>query len=269
MRWDNVEYRVADAHAHIYPRKIAEKASASIGAFYRLKVENIGLAENLLDLSSVAGIERWLVCSVATKADQVRPISEFIASSCGEHPGFVGLGAWHQDLRDIGEEMDIIESLGLRGIKLHPDFQHFPIDMPAMLDVYREAARRKCVILFHMGDDRTDFSAPHRLAAVLDKVPDLVCIAAHMGGYRVWQEAQRELKGGDVYIDTSSSLFYIEKEDVKSAIRHFGTDRVLFGTDFPMWTPKTELERFLALGLPEEENRRILYDNFAALFGEN
>jgi predicted TIM-barrel fold metal-dependent hydrolase len=264
-----VEYRVADAHAHIYPRKIAEKASASIGAFYRLEVENVGLAETLLDLSAEAGIERWLVCSVATKAEQVRPISEFIAGSCGEYPGFVGLGAWHQDVRDIEGEMDVIQSLGLRGIKLHPDFQQFPIDLPSMLDVYREAARRKLVILFHMGDDRTDFSAPHRLAAVLDKVPDLVCIAAHMGGYRAWREAQQVLPGGSVYVDTSSSLFYIDKEDATAAIRHFGPDRVLFGTDFPMWTPKTELERFFALGLPEADGRRILYDNFATLFGED
>ena len=52
----------------------------------------------------------------------------------------------------------------------------------------------------------------------------------------------------------------------RRSIAHFGIDKTLFGTDFPMWSPKEELERFFALGYGEAENRRILYDNFAKLF---
>ena len=48
-------------------------------------------------------------------------------------------------------------------------------------------------------------------------------------------------------------------------IRTYGTDRVLFGSDYPMWSPKKELENFFALGLTEEENRAILWDNAARL----
>jgi predicted TIM-barrel fold metal-dependent hydrolase len=59
---------------------------------------------------------------------------------------------------------------------------------------------------------------------------------------------------------------YLTKEDALLSIAHFGVHRTLFGSDFPMWTPETELERFFGLGLPEEENRRILYGNFAELF---
>ena len=136
----------------------------------------------------------------------------------------------------------------MRGIKLHPDFQRFNIDEAGMLEVYAACMRRGMVVLFHTGDDRTDFSSPRRLARVLEKLPDFVCIAAHLGGYREWADARAVLQGTNVYIDTSSSLFAVSAEDARRSIAHFGVDKTLFGTDFPMWTPKEELERFFALG---------------------
>ena len=71
----------------------------------------------------------------------------------------------------------------------------------------------------------------------------------------------------NVYVDTSSSLFALTREQALESLRHFGMDRALFGTDFPMWDPAEELERFFGLGLSEAENRAILYGNFARLFG--
>ncbi len=189
---NGVTYRAADAHAHIYPGKIAEKATASVGDFYHIPMHNVGLPHVLAQRGGAAGIDRFLVCSVATKVEQVRSINQFIQGKCQKYPQFIGLGAWHQDITDISGEMDDIQARGLRGIKLHPDFQEFMIDDPKMLDVYREAHRRGLPILFHTGDSRTEFSSPHRLMNVIDKLPDFTCIAAHLGGYSEWEEARRE-----------------------------------------------------------------------------
>ena len=266
VQHNGVTYRAADAHAHIYPGKIAEKATASVGDFYHIPMQNVGLPHVLAQRGGEAGIDRFLVCSVATKVEQVRSINQFIQEKCEKYPQFIGLGAWHQDITDISGEMDDIQARGLRGIKLHPDFQEFMIDDPKMLDVYKEAHRRGLPILFHTGDSRTEFSSPHRLMNVIDKLPDFTCIAAHLGGYSEWEEARRELSGTNVYIDTSSSLFKISPEEAKENIAHFGVDHTMFGTDFPMWDPKEELERFFALGFSQEENQAMLYDNFARLF---
>ena len=266
VQHNGVTYRAADAHAHIYPGKIAEKATASVGDFYHIPMQNVGLPHVLAQRGGEAGIDRFLVCSVATKVEQVRSINQFIQDKCQKYPQFIGLGAWHQDITDISGEMDDIQARGLRGIKLHPDFQEFMIDDPKMLDVYKEAHRRGLPILFHTGDSRTEFSSPHRLMNVIDKLPDFTCIAAHLGGYSEWEEARRELSGTNVYIDTSSSLFKISPEEAKENIAHFGVDHTMFGTDFPMWDPKEELERFFALGFSQEENQAMLYDNFARLF---
>ena len=266
VQHNGVTYRAADAHAHIYPGKIAEKATASVGDFYHIPMHNVGLPHVLAQRGGEAGIDRFLVCSVATKVEQVRSINQFIQEKCEKYPQFIGLGAWHQDITDISGEMDDIQARGLRGIKLHPDFQEFMIDDPKMLDVYKEAHRRGLPVLFHTGDSRTEFSSPHRLMNVIDKLPDFTCIAAHLGGYSEWEEARRELSGTNVYIDTSSSLFKISPEEAKENIAHFGVDHTMFGTDFPMWDPKEELERFFALGFSQEENQAMLYDNFARLF---
>ena len=266
VQHNGVTYRAADAHAHIYPGKIAEKATASVGDFYHIPMQNVGLPHVLAQRGGEAGIDRFLVCSVATKVEQVRSINQFIQDKCQKYPQFIGLGAWHQDITDISGEMDDIQARGLRGIKLHPDFQEFMIDDPKMLDVYKEAHRRGLPVLFHTGDSRTEFSSPHRLMNVIDKLSDFTCIAAHLGGYSEWEEARRELSGTNVYIDTSSSLFKVSPEEAKENIAHFGVDHTMFGTDFPMWDPKEELERFFALGFSQEENQAMLYDNFARLF---
>ena len=259
--------RVSDAHTHIYPDKIAEKATAAVGAFYDIPMSRIGMSEALLAAGQKNGTDRYLVCSVATKPEQVASINTYIAGECAKHPAFVGLGALHHQLQDPLASIEHACELGLRGFKVHPDFQKFNIDDPALLPVYRILAARKLPILFHMGDNRYDYSAPIRLARVLDRVPDLRCIGAHFGGYRRWREAERVLRGADLYFDTSSSLPYLGKEEALEIIHVYGADRMFFGTDFPMWDPKEELDRFLALDLPVEEAEKILYGNFAAFFG--
>jgi hypothetical protein len=179
---------------------------------------------------------------------------------------FIGLGTMHPDLDNIDSEIDRIISMGLRGIKLHPDFQEFNIDDESMMPIYGAAAG-KLPILIHMGDEVKTSSRPKRLARVLDLFPDLTVIAAHLGGYQMWDESLEYLAGRNVYFDTSSSLFCLDKEKAVEIIRRHGVEKVLFGTDYPMWTHEDELERFDNLGLSEDERRLILYKNACDLFG--
>ena len=262
---NGAEYKVADAHTHIYPHKIADKATAAVGAFYGLPMELVGSSEELKASGSAAGIDRYLVCSVATKHEQVSSINDFIAEECRQHPEFVGFGAFHQDLPDFDKAIESIITHGFRGIKMHPDFQRFNLDDAKMIPAYRAMTDAGLAVLFHMGDDRYDFSSPVRLARVLEKVPDLNCIAAHFGGYRKWHEAYSVLRGADIHFDISSSLEFLSDEDAIEMIRGYGIERMMFGSDFPMWDPKPVLDRFLSFGFSEDENRKILYENFENL----
>ena len=157
--------------------------------------------------------------------------------------------------------------LGLRGLKIHPDFQHLNIDDPCGIEMYRSVARRGMPVLFHMGDSRYDFSTPERLINLLRQVPDLRVIAAHFGGWNIWPQSLAHPQPESVLYDTSSTLGMVSRDMALRLIDKFGPDRLIFGTDFPMWSPKEELARFDSLGLDETSRQKILYGNFMRLLG--
>jgi len=259
--------RIIDAHAHIFPAKIAFKASESIGNFYGIPMHSDASPESLLRLEKELGSERCLVCSSALSPAQVENINNFIAKECAEHPEFLGLAAMHKDYENFDAELDRALSLGLKGVKFHHDMQGYAIDDPKCLPIYAAMEKKGMILLLHMGDARYEFTSPKKLATIAEMFPKLTIIGAHFGGYSEWDEAYRMPRFSNVYYDTSSSLFMLDVQTANRFIDHFGPDRYFFGSDFPMWNPKKELERFMNLGLTDEMNQMILYDNFAEVFG--
>jgi predicted TIM-barrel fold metal-dependent hydrolase len=100
-----------------------------------------------------------------------------------------------------------------------------------------------------------------------EKYPEQTFIGAHFGGYSVWDKVECLKDLPNVYFDTSSSLWFLDKAKAADLIHRFGHERYFFGTDFPMWRHDEELKRFLALDLTEEEREDILYNNVAKLLG--
>jgi predicted TIM-barrel fold metal-dependent hydrolase len=260
------QYKIIDAHCHIFPQPIAEKATQSIGHFYEIPMQRMGDPETLLDCGRRAGVEKFLVCSTATTPNQVRSINDYIASQCAAHKEFFGFGSVHPDMENIGDEIEYIKSKGLHGVKLHPDFQRFNIDAPQAYPIYE--ALGELPVLIHMGDARYDYSAPSRLVRVLRDFPKLHVMAAHLGGYSCWPDALAQLPHRSPYLrfDVSSSLAFLTPDYARKMIEAYGYENCFWGSDFPMWDHEGELERFFALGLPEEQNRAIFSENFEAYF---
>ena len=87
-------------------------------------------------------------------------------------------------------------------------------------------------------------------------------IAAHFGGYSIWDQAVEALAGmPNLYVDCSSAMPFLTDDKIREYIRRYGEDRVLFGTDYPMWESESEMEYFNKIDLTDEERRMILYDN--------
>ena len=257
---------IIDIHNHIYPDKIAKKAVKAIGAFYEdSPMKGKGTLKDLLLSGKEACIENFVVSSAATTPNQVAVINNFMASLSAPSAKLIRFGTIHPAIKSPDSELKRIRSIGLQGIKLHPDFQRFNIDDPSMYPIYK-SLEGNLPILFHIGDCRMDYSNPARLARIIDMFPGLTVIAAHLGGYSVWDELGSILIGKNVYIDTSSALMFMGPERAAEIIRAHGVDKVLYGTDYPMWSHNIELKRFLALGLSNEENKRILSTNAKELF---
>lgn len=261
------KYRIIDAHCHIYPDKIAQKASDATGHFYEMPSILDGKISTLLEHGAKAGIEHFVVQSVATTPKQVSSINNFIANAVAQSEGrFTGLGTLHQDSEDIEADVNEIISLGLKGVKLHPDIQRVKLDDERMHKMY-ELCEGRLPMLIHTGDFRYDYSNPNRMMPILEKYPNLTVIGAHFGGWSIWEEATEKLcKYKNFFVDCSSSLYAMTPEKARELIFAYGTDRVIFGTDYPMWEPQGELERFMKIDLTDEQREDILYNNAAKLF---
>lgn len=255
--------KITDAHAHIFPAAIAAKAAESIGKFYGgMEMYGDGTREALLKSGEKAGVLRYFVHSVATTPGQVRKINDFIAESAAQSDGrLIGFATMHPDFPDMEGELDRALSLGLKGVKLHPDMQRFAIDDKRVMRLYEAMCLRHMPLVAHTGDARYDYSNPERTARVLKAFPDLKMQCAHFGGYSHWEDVMEKLEGLGAYTDTSSSLFALSAEKATELLRFFGADHVMFGSDFPMWDASEELRRLDALPLTQDEKRLVLWDS--------
>lgn len=250
--------RIIDFHAHAFPVRIAAKAVEQLSSHYKINIACPGTLRNLLASADEAGVKKIVLLAAATNPDQVQATNNWIAGRCSGR--IIGFGSLHPDYPEIGRELDRMQALGLAGIKLHSELQAFPIDDARMWPVY-EAIGDRFLLMIHMGDRHSDYSAPWRLARVLDAFPKLKVIAAHLGGWSSWEDARRYVLGRDLYVDTSSCTWVLPPAEVVALIREHGVDRVLFGTDYPVTSHQDELARFNSLPLTLREKEKILWEN--------
>ena len=260
--------RIIDCHTHIYPDTIAKRGTESICEFYDLKSDMTGSANVLLDEGKKAGIEKFLLLPVAVNEKHVRQINEFTRRQINEHPEFFGFATVHPNMEDmLGEVEYAFDMLSLRGIKIHPDTQRFSIDDKRLYPLYDALQEKGMPILIHTGDFRYEYSRPEKLKKILHEFPHLTVIAAHLGGWSLFDVAYENLKDENCYLDISSSMMFISLEEVAGYVHGYGADRVLFGTDFPLWKPEKEVESFMKLDLTDDEREKIAYRNAEKLFG--
>lgn len=260
-------YKVFDVHTHTYPEAISEKATVNLGKFYNFIPHGKGTYAHLESQAEENGVHGYLLFSVATNAHQVEKVNTTIASyaDLSRSHGFltVGFAGMHQDFPDFEGEIRRAVALGLRGVKIHPDIQAVDIDDPRLLKLY-EIIEGKLPLYLHMGDDRPQyrFSEAAKLVRVLERFPKLEVVAAHLGGYRAWEESVPLLAGREnVWYDTSSALWAMTVDYANEIIGKLGTERIMFGTDYPVMNPKEELERFFRLQLTDRQREEILWNN--------
>ncbi len=251
--------QIIDIHTHIYPDKIAMKATESVRDFYQIKGSNMdGTVDMLLRQGEQAGISRYVVLPVSNTPNRVRSINTFLLEQTKLHDNFIGFGTVHADMENLEEEVQWILDAGLHGIKMHPDSQRFPIDDPRLYPMY-EALQEKIPVMLHMGDRRYTYSHPSRLRKILDIFPRLEVIAAHFGGYSMFHTARELLWDTDCVFDISSAMMFMEQGEAERYINNYGAERMAYGTDYPLWDPVTEVRRFKELKLTDAQFDQIAH----------
>lgn len=264
------QYKIIDSHCHIYPDSIARKAVKSVNEFYDgLPTDHHdGTTSTLIASGTACGIDHFIVHSVATSPRQVSSINHFLAASVSASEGrFTGLGTLHLDSEDIEKDLDELLGLGLKGVKIHPDIQRFLVNEPKAMHLFEILEERDIPVCVHTGDYRYDYSSPVRVAFVLRAFPKLRFIGAHFGGWSVWKDAVRILPDyPNIIVDSSSTFYWLKPEETLSMIHAYGSERVLFGTDYPFWMQDADLAYLEKLNLTDDEYNQILWKNTAELY---
>lgn len=258
---------VIDAHSHIYPDKISVKASSAVGSFYKIEMAaKDASTDSLIAMCENSPVTHHLVHSVATSPDQVESINNFIAAQCEAHDNFIGFATMHQDYEAMEAEVDRAIALGLKGIKIHPDTQEVAMDDPRLMNLY-EIIEGRLPVVIHTGDYRYDYSHPRRLKRILKAFPRLVVDAAHFGGWSIYDFALEYLENENCFVDTSSSIPMLGPRRTVELVRAYGVDRVMFGSDFPMWNPVSEYNKLAAMPFTHEELEKLTWKNALTFMG--
>lgn len=251
--------KIIDIHTHIYPNEIARKATDSVRDFYGIGDGSMDGTEGmLLDRGRAAGIEQFVILPVAIRPDRVQHINDFVLQRAGEKDCLIPFGTVHAAMDNLPDEVERVLSLGAKGIKLHPDSQGFAIDDPRLFPLYETVLGRVPVML-HMGDKRYNYSHPIKLRRILDMFPRLDVIAAHFGGYSMYDTARELLQDTNCVMDISSSMMFMEPGAPEKYINIYGAERMAYGTDYPMFDPVKEVEHFLHLRLTDDQKEQIAY----------
>lgn len=260
---------IIDGHVHVWPDKIAKLAlgSPSDG----LQRFGDGTTASAIETFRRAGVDKGVCLAVADTPERLESANRFVGALDAEH--FIGFGSVHPG-RSPEENVAILRENGLKGVKIHPLFQGIALDDPRYWDLYA-ALEGEFVAVFHVGpefpgDPKGNLATPRMIREIAKAFPKFDVVAAHLGGYNVFDEALAEVNGLEsVYLDTSwpPSVARLDPERVREAILRHGPERVVFATDWPMADPAAEIAAIRALGLSDTDTDLILGGNFARLLG--
>lgn len=261
---------IIDTHTHTFPDKIADKTISLLEKKGNVRAYRKGTLDALKESMKKSGIDYSVVLPVATKASQVDTINKLSAEINGVNNIYFA-GAIHPDSENIEEILDYIKSIGLFGIKIHPDYQGVRFDDERYIRIMKAAAQRDLITVTHAGIDvgypDDIHCTPDMVLNVLDKLKGIIdnkLVLAHMGGFGLAGEVLDKLIGKPVYMDTAAVLSYYPYK-CREIIKRHGADKILFATDSPWANQKEFVDIINSMDFTSEELEKIFYKNAAEL----
>lgn len=258
-----------DFHTHIFPEKIANKTLNVLKAG-ALKCEGKeilsyfdGTTSGLLCSMSENSVDVSVALPIATKPSQTESINSYAHSAASSK--IISFASLHPLNDNIDKILESIKNTGFAGVKLHPEFQQFNVDSPDAIKIFKRAEELGLYTILHTGQDiglpPPVHSAPKMLKNILDYVSGKYIIAAHLGGWRMWDDVEKYLVGTEILFDTAFISDYISREQCVRIIKNHGSDKILFGSDNPWEAPKKTLEFLMSLNLSQDDMENITYKN--------
>lgn len=254
--------RIIDFHTHAFPDELSERVIKMLEDEGGIKACLDGKISSLLTSMDSCGIEKSIICNIATKASQFDSIFRWCKEINSDR--IIPFPSIHPYDPEAVEKIHIIKKEGFKGIKLHPYYQNFIIDEDRVMPVYERICFENLILVMHTGFDfafpRKRIADPEKIINILKNFPDLKLITTHLGAWEDWEEVSKHILGKPIYMEISFSLEFLN-DTVKKLFLNHPSEYILFGTDSPWTDQKNTLTLFKSLNLGEQKERLILYEN--------
>lgn len=266
---NNKKIPVFDFHTHTFPDKIAEKALSNLRTISGIIPCTDGTIKSTKDLFKELNIDYFLNLNIATSKTQENTINNNVIKLNSENEKIISFGSVHYLSNNAVSQLEYLKKHGVKGVKLHPDYQGFMIDDERLFPIYEKCTELGLIVVFHCGWDCYSpdlVHAPANLSLKVHKMfPNMKMVLAHFGGLMRWNEAEQYLIGEEIYFDTAMCASNMEKSQIERMILNHDDNKILFGSDCPWENPKKSLEFILSLNIPDNVKEKILYKNAFSL----
>ena len=246
--------QLIDWHTHCYlPEHLGAAARAAMQSRAVMAGESgpeahrRGVVEN--------GAEKFVVIKMPTAWGRSIP-NDFIADYVARYPGrAIGFASIDPTDPRAPEELErSIAELRLGGIKLSPVYHGFDPWSSSAWRLYEAADRLRVPVMFHMGgaydpEASLEWGSPLLLDRVARAFPRLRLIVAHLGQPMMQETVMLMRKNPNVFADLSARFHrkWQLYNGLQVAIEYRVTDRLLFGSDFPVATTGQAVEAFRSI----------------------
>jgi len=262
---------IIDFHTHAFPDELAERAIKVLleeaQKIYDVRAYLDGKVSSLLASMDRSGIEKSVICSIATRPSQFDPILEWSRQVMSDR--IIPFPSLHPEAKDAVEQVQRVRAEGFKGVKFHPYYQEFSIDERRLFPIYRQLERERLIVVVHTGYDlafeRVKKADPVKIVNVLDRYPDLKLVTTHLGSWEDWDEVEKHIMGREIYMDISYSLDCMDRETARKIILNHPKDHVLFGSDSPWEDQELAISQLKGLDLGQEMENLIPRENAVKL----
>lgn len=259
---------IIDFHTHAFPDELAERAMKHLELGGSIPSHLNGTVNALLSSMDKCGIEKSIVCSIATKPSQFDPIFKWSKKIMSDR--IIPFPSFHPTDPEFASRIAQIKAEGFKGIKFHPYYQEFNLDdEKKMFPIYENIADANLMILMHTGFDFAfpfiKQADPEKIVKVLTQFPNLKLVTSHLGAWKEWEEVERFMVGKPIYMELSFALEFLDIETACRIMLNHPKQYLMFGTDSP-WTDQLATINLLKkLNLGQELETLILRDNALSL----
>ena len=265
---------IIDFHTHVFPDKIANSTILALQSRSNSTAYTDGSVNGMVKALERANADIAVTLPVLTKASQFDSVLKFAVEINNKFNNtdkkLISFAGMHPDCENIEEKMLQIKSFGIKGIKIHPDYQATYIDDERYINIIKLAKKHDLIVVTHAGVDDGYKGNPvrcsvERVKKVIEQVDYSKFVLAHFGGHRLSEQVYNELAGLNVYFDTAFTLHEIDKQTFAKIVDKHGADKILFATDCPWRDIKLDYEILKSYNLEKDIFDKITYKNAVKL----